>query len=79
MNRVNNISIDSIVFDDKIQIIESYKSFKNDITVVGNMTVDTINGLNLTNIYQRALALDKPNIFKDNLVSIKIRLKQSLP
>lgn len=71
INRINNISIDSIVFDENIQTIISSKKFKNDITIIGNITVDFINKVNLSTIYNKALTLDQPNVFNKNVVSKK--------
>ncbi|GJQ67446.1 hypothetical protein Trydic_g5112 [Trypoxylus dichotomus] len=64
---LNKINLNNIVFDIGIQNISSPKEFAKDLVIYGDVTIDRLNGINLTEKYADALLTSK-EIEVDNIV-----------
>ncbi|RZC34014.1 uncharacterized protein BDFB_000847 [Asbolus verrucosus] len=65
--QINNIQMENIVFDIGTQNIESFKKFKNDLEIIGNITVEFINGFKLSESYEKAVIKNEETSFSGSV------------
>lgn len=67
---INNMKVEDIVFDEGTQNITSVKYFKHPVNVYGNISVNIINGVNITYEFLNSIPFEGSVEIDGNIVSI---------
>ncbi|KAK9758900.1 hypothetical protein QE152_g562 [Popillia japonica] len=65
---INDIDPNDLVYDTGLQIIPVSKEFSENLTIYGNVTIDSVNGVNLAERYENAIFIDQDDIDVENIV-----------